>query len=178
MRAVIEQAVPAEATFADLAIPLAVVAAEPRTGRRHLLRHGALVPALMAACAIPWMLPAVHIDGVPFVDGGARADLPIAEAFTFGADTVLALPTTRWPRCVGHHGYRASAPLDDARILVLDGARPPGGGWTLTKTANVIAHGRQAVTRQLRRHQNWARVLAADRFTSDLLPTFDPGHGQ
>ncbi len=133
-------------TFDDLAVPLHVVAACARTGDPHVLRSGPVLPALLASCAIPFLLPPVTIDGTALVDGGMRHDLPVAEAFALGAASVVALPTTRWPRPVG---YRSSAPVDDERVLLLGGAARPGTGWSFARTAQLIAQGHRAGRRRL-----------------------------
>ncbi|MCI2418157.1 patatin-like phospholipase family protein [Saccharopolyspora sp. K220] len=134
-------------TFEQLAVPLFVLATDGGTRRQHVLSGGPLLPALLASCAIPFLLPAVEIDGVRLIDGGIRHDLPIAEAFELGAATVIALPTTRWPRPVG---YRSSAPVDDRRVLVLGGAASPGTGWTFSRTSRLIERGYRTTSWQLR----------------------------
>ncbi|GAA2787867.1 hypothetical protein GCM10010470_22950 [Saccharopolyspora taberi] len=128
-------------TFDDLALPLFVLAVERDTRRPRVLRAGCLLTALLASCAIPVLLPAVTIDGVRMTDGGVRHDLPIAEAFALGAASVVALPTTRWPRPIG---YRSSAPVDTPGVLLMGGAVAPGTGWSFARTAELIERGYRA----------------------------------
>ncbi|MGP4016917.1 patatin-like phospholipase family protein [Saccharopolyspora sp. 5N708] len=147
LRRLAESVLPPHGRFEELAVPLFVLATERGARRQRVLRAGPLLPALLASCAIPVLLPAVEIDGVALVDGGIRHDLPIAEAFELGAASVIALPTTRWPRPVG---YRSSASVDDHRVLVLGGAVNPGTGWTFSRTGQLIERGYQATNWQLR----------------------------
>lgn len=144
LRSVLESVV--VPSFGDARVPLHVVAVERRTGRKRVLQEGPLVPALLAGCAIPVLLPPVTIDGVELTDGGMRHDLPIAEAFALGAASVVALPTTRWPSPVG---YRSSGPVDDERVLLLDGAVAPGTGWCFARTSRLIERGYRAGSGQL-----------------------------
>jgi NTE family protein len=158
LRRLLERHFPPDSTFDDLSVPLYALASEAATRRQHVLDSGPLLPALLASCAIPLLLPAVTIGGVRLVDGGIRHDLPIAEAFELGARSVLALPTTRWPRPIG---YRSSAPVQDDRVVVLDGAVLPGTGWTFSRTDSLIERGYLAAARQLREEVPLPRPRAA-----------------
>lgn len=48
---------------------------------------------LQATCAMPLMFPIYHIDGVPYLDGGAADAIPYERAFAMGCDRVVVILT-------------------------------------------------------------------------------------
>ena len=80
--------------FADTSVPLHVVATDLESGNAVVLSAGALMPALLASCALPGIFPPVHIDGRVLVDGGISADVPALQAEAIGADEIWVLPTS------------------------------------------------------------------------------------
>ncbi len=146
LRYLLEEHLSAHNTVDGLTLRLFVVATDRKTKQPHVLHDGDLIPALLASCAIPFLLPAVTIGTSHLVDGGIRHDLPIGEAFDLGAASVVALPTTRWPRPIG---YRSSRGVDDHRVLVLGGAARPGTGWCFTRTDELIEQGYQEASQRL-----------------------------
>ncbi len=79
-------------TFAELLIPLHVVASDITTGHDVLLSEGSLIDAVCASAAIPGVFPHVTIDGRRLVDGGVVNNCPISHAISLGATTVWVLP--------------------------------------------------------------------------------------
>jgi predicted acylesterase/phospholipase RssA len=77
----------------DAPIPLTVVATELGTGEAVALNSGDATTALLASSAVPFLLPAVEIDGRLLVDGAASADVPVRQALSLGARDVYVLPT-------------------------------------------------------------------------------------
>lgn len=75
----------------DLQIPTAVVVTDALVGRPKLLTQGLTGPALQASSAIPGVFPPVKIDGCFYIDGGVSANVPIRQAITFGARSVVVL---------------------------------------------------------------------------------------
>lgn len=69
-----------ELRIEDLPIPLRVVATEAASGAPVTLTHGALVPALRASMAVPFIFPSVEIEGRQLVDGVISDPLPLAAA--------------------------------------------------------------------------------------------------
>jgi NTE family protein len=90
LRAVLE-GVFGKRTFADLGVPLAVVTASLRHGGLAVLREGPLVPALLAATAIPLVFPPVHLNDDWLADGGLVDGLPVSVARQLGAERVVAV---------------------------------------------------------------------------------------
>lgn len=79
------------ARFEDLPMPFGAGVAEG--SEAHLLTAGALVPAVAASCAVPYLFEPVTIDGRTFLDGGAvdRTALSAWRAARPGQAVVLHL---------------------------------------------------------------------------------------
>jgi NTE family protein len=81
--------------FTDLRIPFQCVAASIEDATAHWFTQGPLVPAVMASCAVPGLLPPVEIDGRHYFDGGLVDSIPVGRAVTLGATTVYVLHAGR-----------------------------------------------------------------------------------
>jgi NTE family protein len=130
------------ADFADLELPFQCVAASIEKATAHWFSSGPVVPAVMASCAVPGLLPPVEIDGGHYFDGGLVDSIPVGRAVALGASTVyvlhvgriespLAVPTRPWQvglvafeiaRRHRFHEDMSSLP-DDVQVHVL----PTGG---------------------------------------------------
>jgi NTE family protein len=86
----IDRATPAR-SFADLQIPLRVVATDLDTGEEVLLARGPLKPALLASAALPGVFPIVHHDERRLVDGGVVDSVPMWHALSGPVDRVYVL---------------------------------------------------------------------------------------
>ena len=93
--------------FADLALPFQCVAASIEGASARWFSRGPVVPAVMASCAVPGLLPPVEIGGEHYFDGGLVDSIPVGRAVMLGASTVyvlqvgriespLAVPTKPW----------------------------------------------------------------------------------
>lgn len=80
-------------TFADLKIPLQVVAADFWTGEEVILDSGPLLPALEASMAIPGIFKPVSIGRRVLVDGGIINNLPY-DRLADHCDRTLAIDVT------------------------------------------------------------------------------------
>jgi NTE family protein len=74
-------------------VPLHLVAFDLRTGREVRLSDGPALEAVLAAAAIPGVLPPVHRDDELLVDGGVVNNTPISHAIELGAERIYVLPT-------------------------------------------------------------------------------------
>lgn len=76
--AVLERVMPHRmpATFADLAIPLAVVATDFHAQEAVTLTSGPLLPSVAASMALPALFEPVVVEGRPLIDGGLVNPLP------------------------------------------------------------------------------------------------------
>jgi NTE family protein len=93
--------------FADLALPFQCVAASIEGACARWFSSGPVVPAVVASCAVPGLLPPVDVDGQHYFDGGLVDSIPVGRAVELGADVVyvlqvgriespLAVPTKPW----------------------------------------------------------------------------------
>jgi NTE family protein len=82
--------------FADLGIPLQIIAADLYGRDEVVFRDGALQPAIAASMAVPGLLQPVEIDGRILVDGGAVNPLPF-DRLRGLADIVVAVDSSVGP---------------------------------------------------------------------------------
>ena len=81
--------------FEDLKLPFHCVAASIEDATARWFESGPLVPAVMASCAVPGLLPPVEIDGRHYFDGGLVDSIPVGRAVALGATTVYVLHVGR-----------------------------------------------------------------------------------
>jgi len=81
--------------FADLKLPFQCVAAGIESASARWFASGPVVPAVMASCAVPGLLPPVEIDGAHYFDGGLVDSIPVGRAVALGATTVYVLQVGR-----------------------------------------------------------------------------------
>jgi NTE family protein len=86
--AVVDRATPAR-SFADLVVPLRVIATDLDTGEEVVFARGPLKPALLASAALPGVFPIVEHDGRRLVDGGVVDSVPLWHALTGPVDRVF-----------------------------------------------------------------------------------------
>jgi NTE family protein len=94
LRRVLAEALPGP-SFADLELPFQCVAASIEGATARWFSSGPVVPAVMASCAVPGLLPPVEIDGTHYFDGGLVDSIPVGRALTLGATTVYVLQVGR-----------------------------------------------------------------------------------
>ena len=78
-------------TFADLHLPVTLMAVDMVHGQEICMREGALVPALLASSAVPGAFPPVDYMGSELNDGGVIDSLATWPAFEQGAERVIAV---------------------------------------------------------------------------------------
>jgi NTE family protein len=94
-------------TFEDLELPFHCVAASIEGACEQWFSSGPVVPAVMASCAVPGLLPPVRVGGSHYFDGGLVNSIPVGRAVALGASVVyvlhvgriespLAVPTRPW----------------------------------------------------------------------------------
>ncbi|MFT3886535.1 MAG: patatin-like phospholipase family protein [Flavobacteriales bacterium] len=76
--------------FEELRMPFFVSATDLERGGQRIFSEGELIPALLAACAVPVLFPPMLIEGVPYVDGGLSNNLPV-EPFRDRKSEVVAV---------------------------------------------------------------------------------------
>ena len=73
------------ADFADLELPFHCVAASIEHATARWFSSGPIVPAVLASCAVPGLLPPVEFDGEHYFDGGLVHSIPVGRAVSLGA---------------------------------------------------------------------------------------------
>jgi len=77
--------------FANLRLPLALIAVDLNTRQEIVLREGSVALALRATTAIPSVFMPVETNGWRLVDGGLLNNLPIDVVREMGAEVVIAV---------------------------------------------------------------------------------------
>jgi NTE family protein len=100
------------ATFEDreiseLPVPYGAVATELASGREIWLRHGKVLDAVRASCAMPGLFTPVVRDDALVVDGGLVNPVPVSMCRALGADLVIAVDLS-WGK-LGAYRDRARA---------------------------------------------------------------------
>jgi NTE family protein len=80
-----------DVTFADLKIPLAIMAADMQHGEEVILDEGPLIPALLASSAMPAIFPPVKLKDRWLADGGVIDSVATHVACERGACRVIAV---------------------------------------------------------------------------------------
>lgn len=78
-------------TFADLEIPLALVATDLVNRKVVILDEGDVITAVLATIALPIIFPPIEREGMILVDGGLLNNLPFDIARARGAAFVIAI---------------------------------------------------------------------------------------
>jgi NTE family protein len=81
--------------FSDLQLPFHCVAACIEDATARWFSAGPIVPAVMASCAVPGLLPPVEVDGRHYFDGGLVDSIPVGRAVALGASCVYVLQVGR-----------------------------------------------------------------------------------
>lgn len=101
-----------ERNIEELAIPYGAVATELYSGRELWLRHGNLLDAVRASCAMPGLFTPVVRDNVVLVDGGLVNPVPVSMCRALGAELVIAIDLS-WGKLGPYRDRgRAVAPRD------------------------------------------------------------------
>src|SRR6266849_5696497 len=94
LRRVLAGALPGS-DLADLELPFQCVASSIEDATARWFSSGPVVPAVMASCAVPGLLPPVEIGGAHYFDGGLVDSIPVGRALALGASTVYVLQVGR-----------------------------------------------------------------------------------
>jgi NTE family protein len=76
-------------------LPFQCVAACIERASARWFSAGPLVPAILASCAVPGLLPPVEVDDEHYFDGGLVDSIPVGRAVALGATTVYVLQVGR-----------------------------------------------------------------------------------
>jgi NTE family protein len=116
------------------------------------LRHA------LASAAIPFLFPAVQIDGVCYTDGALRQNTPLNPAMRMGADRVLVVSLSQRP-----------AVASRAARLGCRRNRFPGALFLLGKTVGILLT--QSLDYELKRVEMYNRLLqgGAERYGPEFV---------
>lgn len=78
-------------TFANLPIPLAMVAVDLLTGRDVVLQGGTVIDAVRASISVPGVFMPVDLGPYRLVDGGVLNNVPVSVARKLGKEPVVAV---------------------------------------------------------------------------------------
>ncbi|MFA5927852.1 MAG: patatin-like phospholipase family protein [Candidatus Margulisiibacteriota bacterium] len=78
-------------TFADLKLPMYVVATDLKTGKEKIFSSGSVIKALQASCSYPVLYTPAKIDKEHYIDGGFADNLPVRAMQDLGADFTIAV---------------------------------------------------------------------------------------
>jgi NTE family protein len=78
-------------TFADLLLPVTLMAVDMVHGQEVTLAEGSLLPAVLASSAVPGAFPPVSHNGMQLADGGVIDSLATHVAYEQGADKIIAV---------------------------------------------------------------------------------------
>lgn len=105
LRKLLAEELGADATFADLTVPLHVIAASIERAAEHCFTDGPLIDAVLASAAVPGILPPMRVGAEHYMDGGLVNSIPLEDAVASGAQTIYVLQ-------VGRIEEQLSAPTD------------------------------------------------------------------
>jgi NTE family protein len=77
--------------ISELPVPYGAIATELHSGRELWLRHGKVLEAVRASCAMPGLFTPVIRDGTVLVDGGLVNPVPVSMCRALGAELVVAV---------------------------------------------------------------------------------------
>lgn len=80
-----------DVTFADLRLPLAMVAVDIHTGRPIVLQGGRVIDAVRATISVPGVFAPVDLGDYRLVDGGVLDNVPVDVVRAMGATKVIAV---------------------------------------------------------------------------------------
>ncbi|MEW5957173.1 MAG: patatin-like phospholipase family protein [Chloroflexota bacterium] len=78
-------------TFADLSIPVTLMAVDMLHGEEVTLSQGPLLPAVLASSAVPGAFPPVRLNGRQLADGGVIDSLATHVAYEQSAGKIIAV---------------------------------------------------------------------------------------
>lgn len=100
-----------EKTFADLHIPLTLMAVDMISGKEIMLNEGELISALLATSAVPGVFPPVPLNGLQLADGGVIDSLATHVAVWWGAEFLIAVDV--------HPALETEAPWNDPLSAIM-----------------------------------------------------------
>jgi NTE family protein len=160
-------------------IPLHLVAFDLLSGQEVRLSAGPAVDAVLAAAAIPGVLPPVRLGEHLLVDGGVVNNTPISHAIELGAERIYVLPTDDPQARSLPNGFRGALDAAVHAYTLLVGARLEADLERYASTAELIVlpatnPNRVQPTDFEHSSRLIGQALAAARAVLDELPFAEP----
>ncbi len=95
LRILLEEGLGARRDFDELEVRFQCIASCIERAAPRWFSSGPLVPAVLASCAVPGLLPAVEVDGLHYLDGGLIRSVPMGRAVELGATKIFVLHVGR-----------------------------------------------------------------------------------
>lgn len=106
-------------TFADLKIPLTIVATDAETGHDVAISSGDVLSAVKASMALPMLFPQVAREGKMLIDGGFSNPVPADVVRNMGAEYVIAVDVSSdWVNTKEFNVWSLPIVLDRALSIV------------------------------------------------------------
>ena len=113
----------------ELPVPFGAVATELGSGREVWLRHGKMLDAVRASCAMPGLFQPAVRDGALLVDGGLVNPVPVSMCRALGADLVIAVDLSWGKLGVYRNRSRDKASSLDSTVELRQSAPREMPGW-------------------------------------------------
>jgi NTE family protein len=126
------------ARIEDAIVPLHLVTFDLVKGEEVRISRGPATEALLAAAAIPGLLPSVPWGNRRLVDGGVVNNTPISHAVDLGAERVYVLPTASDSRAVGKRPRGALEAAIHAITLMIDSQHRAGVAGYADKVELIV----------------------------------------
>ena len=113
-------------TFAELNIPLVMVATDLLLGEKVVIKSGNIIEALRATMSYPGLFAPVQINGRWLVDGGLVDPVPVGVAQAMGAGIVIAVDLNSRIVSRARRGQFLSGPKNRPKASAHDSRRGAG----------------------------------------------------
>ncbi len=147
-----------EMSFDELAIPLALVAADLERGEEVILQSGSVVEAIRATVSMPGLFTPFRTNGRLLVDGGVTNPLPVDIVRRMGADVVIAVDVLR--------GFESLSSLSEAIGQALSLTRAPLVIEILIRSLSIM----QKQICALKTQEAAPEVLIRPALSSEITP--------
>lgn len=153
-------------TFAELAIPLVMVATDLDRGEKVVINSGSIIEALRATMSFPGLFAPVQFKGRWLVDGGLVDPVPVGVARAMGAEVVIAVDlnsriVSRGKQLPAHTGKKIADKLP--------AKAPSHENTTRNELAKKIADFYESIENSFKHKAN--EFLRYDRAAPDIIET-------
>lgn len=153
-------------TFAELHIPLVMVATDLDRGEKVVIKSGSIIEALRATMSCPGLFAPVRVKDRWLVDGGLVDPVPVGVARAMGARVVIAVDLNSG---IVSRGKQLLSPPDDAKQQKLSQNAPGVGPEAHNQLAKKVANYYESIENNLKQKANG--FLRRDAVPPDIIET-------